>query len=112
MNKTIIFGIIITCFSMVSNVTAIHYTESQTLVQKINIDENSRNILNSIKLGDGLIIRIIGILLLIPSLILLSIGLVFISMPMPMKIGGAVFALIGLIASILSLFIITVGLNT
>jgi hypothetical protein len=96
---------------MVSYVTAIPYKESQPLVQQININKNIRNIINSIPLFNGLVSKIIGILLLIPSLLLLTFGLVFLSMPMPMKIGGLVFSIIGLIASIISLFIISIGFN-
>jgi hypothetical protein len=111
MKLTIIVGITLVCFSMVSYVTAIPYTESQPLIQKIKINENIKNSINYILQADGLLSVIIGILLLIPSLILLTSGLVFFSMPMPMKIGGAVFAIIGLIASIISFLIISVGLN-
>jgi hypothetical protein len=72
MKSIIIFGIIIACFSMVSCATAIPYTESQSLFQKININENIGNLINSITLVNGLISMILGILLLIPSLILLT----------------------------------------
>ena len=113
MKRTIMFGIILASISMVSCVTAVPYTESQPLVEKINKLENIRNTLDSIPyVGDliGLISMMIGSLFLIPTYILVFIGLLFVSMPMPMKIGGAVFTLIGFAVGIISLFFISLGL--
>lgn len=114
MKKSLLVGLIIVTISMVSYATAIPYTESQPLVEKINKVEHIRNIFDSIPfIGDliGLISVLIGSLILIPTYIFLIFGLAFLSSPMPMKIGGAVFTLIGIAIGLISSFFISFGVT-
>ena len=114
MKRIILLGIILVSITMVSNAIAVPFTESQPIVEKINKFENIRKTIDSIPFVGGLIRLIsmlIGSLLLIPTFIFLIFGLAFLSAPMPMKIGGGVFTLIGLFGGIISLIFISLGLG-
>lgn len=114
MKKSILIGLILVPCIMVSYVTAVPYNSNQTINKKINEIETigqSFNTILSVGIGAGLLSIFTCLLLLIPTYIFLIIGCMFLSMPMPMKIGGAVIMLLGFAIGLISLVFLSLGLK-
>ena len=112
MKKSIMaIGIIALTFIMVSYATAVPYSDSRPVVEKIKQIENLKEKLSAFIIGAliGLICIILGAGFLVPTYFFGIIGILFLDMGGTFAPGGLVFSLIGLGAGIISLILLSIG---